>query len=188
MVTIRETALPDGSGWKLTVLQAGRAATLAEVLRAWQDDPGFVEKWNGGLARIPALAYRWETPGATRTSASRAFECVVLDAPSLDRTPEPAAFATPLAQSPDAAVVAFANLSGDALMIVFPTNRVGSSLRSSGEFRPARPNGSAGRVLASHRSDRGDSPWRPTSLAEHSRGRRCLAPRPTRFPAQVLPP
>jgi hypothetical protein len=70
------------------------------------------------LAEVPFDAFRWETPGVTTATASRAFEFVALDAPGLARAPEPEAFEEHFRASPDAEAVAFMNLSGDATLIV----------------------------------------------------------------------
>jgi len=54
----------------------------------------------------------------TAASAERAFEFVVLDSPELERAPEPGAFAAEFAATPSGDVLAFANLGGDALLVV----------------------------------------------------------------------
>ncbi len=71
------------------------------------------------LASVPFSAFRWETPPLTAASADRPFEFVVLDSPGLASTPNPHAFAEHFRRAADTnGVVAFSNLSRDALLVV----------------------------------------------------------------------
>ena len=65
-----------------------RPAGFADVVRAWQDDPGFRSIFNSQLADTPYLAFRWETPPVTEATVTRPFEFVLLDDPWLDRRPD----------------------------------------------------------------------------------------------------
>jgi hypothetical protein len=91
--------------------------TVAEVLGGWQHDAGFRSWFNALLANAPFTAFRWETPPVTRATLSQAFEFVLLDSPGLGRRPDPEAFAEHFARA-EAGVAIFANLGGDALLIV----------------------------------------------------------------------
>ena len=92
--------------------------SFAEVVRAWQTDAAFREWFNALLADAPFSAFRWETPGVTSATASRPFEFVLLDEPSLARRPDAQAFAEHFRKKPNATVIDFANLGGDAVMVV----------------------------------------------------------------------
>jgi hypothetical protein len=122
----------DDLMWNATIddLNGGRTRQFAirrdrtqlrynEVLQAWQEDEPFRAFFVALLADAPFASYRWETPPITTETVGRPFEFVLLDAPGLEREPDPAAFADQLdAVRDDNSVVAFANLGNDALLIV----------------------------------------------------------------------
>lgn len=86
---------------------------------AWQHDEGFRSFFIEMLAGAPFAAYRWETPPVTAATAGREFEFVLLDAPGLDRAPDPQAFADAFRSSRgDETVVTFPNLGNDAVLVV----------------------------------------------------------------------
>ena len=90
-----------------------------DVLRGWYKDEAFRSYFLGVLADAPFAAYRWETPAVTNATVDQAFEFVLLDAPRLDRPPDPAAFAGQFRSKPaDASVITFPNLGGDAVLVV----------------------------------------------------------------------
>jgi hypothetical protein len=116
--------------WSANVGDAGRAgalcfavtrdaasATYADVIDAWRDDADFRAWWNALLADVTFSAFRWETPPVTQDTASRPFECALLDSPGLARAPDPDAFAEHFADA-SAAVLSFANLGNDAMLVV----------------------------------------------------------------------
>jgi hypothetical protein len=94
-----------------------RPATCADVLRGWEQDGAFRSLFNSLLADTPFTAFRWEMPAMTTTTITRPFESVVLDSPGLERRPEQEAFAEHFSDDDDG-VVSFANLRGDAILIV----------------------------------------------------------------------
>lgn len=84
-----------------------------------EHDVGFQRYFNDLLAAAPYSAYRWETPGVTIATVDRPFECVLLDAESLDRGADGSAFTSQFAASRDGEqAIAFTNLGGDATLIV----------------------------------------------------------------------
>jgi len=101
-----------------TVERNAKPVSFAEVLRAWQSDAAFREWFNALLADAPFSAFRWETPGVTAATASSPFEFVLLDEPSLARRPDAEAFAEHFRKKPRATVIDFANLRGDAVLVV----------------------------------------------------------------------
>lgn len=117
MWSAQREQLPNIRGMRFVVTRDSRAASFAEVIRAWQMDAGFRSQFNMLLADAPYTAFRWETPAVTTDTLSQPFEFVVLDSPGLDRHPDPEAFAEHFARV-KANVVAFPNLGRDAIMVV----------------------------------------------------------------------
>ncbi|AMV21050.1 DUF6940 family protein [Planctomyces sp. SH-PL14] len=117
MWTSRSEELPSHRGLRLALDLESRPATVMEVLRGWREEAGFRTWFNGLLAAVPFAEFRWETPAVTTDTVSRPFECVVLDAPGLARTPDPQAFSEHFAGAEED-VVAIPNLSGDAILVV----------------------------------------------------------------------
>jgi len=71
------------------------------------------------LATASFASFRWETPPITAPTADRPFEFVLLDAPALDRKPDPRAFAQQMSGAAKGQrVVAFPNLGNDAVLVV----------------------------------------------------------------------
>jgi hypothetical protein len=116
MWTVQLEGLTNAFGLRFTFAIDLRVATFEEVIRGWQADPVFRSLFNALLADAPFASFRWETPCVTAATATRPFECVLLDSPELERPPEPEAFAEHYSAEVD--VVCFANLSGDAVLIV----------------------------------------------------------------------
>jgi hypothetical protein len=113
MWTARSEQLVDLRGLRFAIDLDSRPATLAEVLRGWQNDGGFRSLFNALLADAPYTAFRWETPAAM----ARPFEFVLLDSSDLERRPDSTAFAEHF-QGADAEVTVFPNVGGDAIMVV----------------------------------------------------------------------
>ena len=88
----------------------------ADILRRWRDDKEFRSFFISLLADSPFSAFRWETPPITASTASRPFEFVLLDSPDLASHPDPEAFDDHF--EPEAEVVVFPNLGGDAILVV----------------------------------------------------------------------
>jgi hypothetical protein len=114
----RSEELADGRGLRFVVDPGSRPATFADVLRGWQADPAFRSLFNALLAGAPFSAFRWETPPVTATTMTRPFEFVLLDSPGLAQRPDPEAFAEHFGGAPEAGVIEFPNLGGDAIMVV----------------------------------------------------------------------
>jgi hypothetical protein len=114
--TAHEEPLADIRGLRFTLDVESRPATVAEVVRGWRDDANFRAFFNALLANSNYSAFRWETPAATRAALDRPFECVLLDSPGLAARPDAAAFALHFIDDVD--VVSFANLGGDAILVV----------------------------------------------------------------------
>jgi len=93
----------------------GLPVSFADVLRLWRDDAAFRAFFNATLADAPFAAFRWETPPVTAATLNRPFECVLLDSPTLARTPDPKPFAAHFGPGD---VATFPNLGGDAVLVV----------------------------------------------------------------------
>ncbi|QEL16103.1 DUF6940 family protein [Limnoglobus roseus] len=117
MWTVDSEELPGNRGRRFAVTLTSRAATFAEVIRAWQDDADFRALFNATLAAAPYAEFRWETPPVTTDTASRPFEFVTLSSPGLARRPDREAFAPHFTTALNG-VAAFPNLGGDAILIV----------------------------------------------------------------------
>jgi hypothetical protein len=117
MWNARSEELRGARGLRIILTLGSRPASFTDVLRGWQGDADFRALFNALLADAPFAAFRWETPAVTAATVTRPFECVLLDSPGLARRPEPEAFAEHFTAADDG-VVSFANLGGDALLIV----------------------------------------------------------------------
>ena len=119
MWDFRTEGLKGTNGRRCAVWRDGAPASWHDVVRAWQGDEEFRMSFSRVLADAPFKAYKWETPPVTKSTLGRPFEFVLLDAPALDRRPDPAAFADQFRGRPDDETVAsFPNLGGDAVLVV----------------------------------------------------------------------
>ena len=116
MWTLKNLPLADAHGHRTTIDYNGRAAPFLDVICAWQSDNDFRTLFIDALVRAPYSAFRWETPGVTKSLAVRPFEFVLLDSPGLDRPTEPRAFAEHFPHATDG-MTAFKNLGGDSVLI-----------------------------------------------------------------------
>jgi hypothetical protein len=110
----------DGRVRKYTFRDGDVELSCREAIELWQSSPDFRSFFNRMLAEVPFSAFRWEMPALSLENVDRRFECAVLDSPGLAREPEAEAFAEHFASEAVQAssVISFANLSGDALLIV----------------------------------------------------------------------
>lgn len=119
MWTSRSEKLADGRGLRYIIDVNSSPVSYAEVLHLWQSDASFRSMFIALLASVPFAAFRCETPPLTAATVDRPFEFVALDSPGLARTPDPHAFAEHFREATGKnGVVAFPNLSGDAILVV----------------------------------------------------------------------
>jgi hypothetical protein len=111
------TNLTGSKAVKVAIDLNSTPVSYAQVLSHWQNDAEFRSMFIRILADCPYSAFRWETPPITKSNADRPFECVILDSPGLASVPDAAAFAEHFKHT-DKAVIEFANLSGDAILVV----------------------------------------------------------------------
>lgn len=117
MWTARRREISTPHGVHIAIDHDERPASVADVMRAWQVDAQFRTFFNSLLADSPFSAFRWETPSVTTATLSRPFEFVLLSSPGLARTPDAKAFAEHFGNARHGVAV-FANLGGDATMVV----------------------------------------------------------------------
>lgn len=115
--TITSEELPNARGRRYVVVRGSRPATFADVIGGWQTDAGWRSLFNETLAGSPYTAFRWETPPVTAATSARPFEFVTLDSPALASRTDRTAFADHFAATHES-VTAFANLGGDAVLVV----------------------------------------------------------------------
>lgn len=116
MWTARITPLARENGLHIALDHGAGRLTVADVVHNWRTDAAFNTYFNDLLADLPFAAFRWETPPITSQTLADPFECVALDSPGLALPADPVPFA---GQFDDAApVVTFANLGGDAVLVV----------------------------------------------------------------------
>jgi len=103
-----------------------RLLSWGEVLSLWVDDTAFCEAFCRCLAEAAFESFRWETPGLVEHGLDGPFEFVVVDSPELAARADPDPFAGHFRQTGKRLVVSFANLGGDAELIV-PCPRSGDA-------------------------------------------------------------
>ena len=130
-----------GTGFKLHFVDStcsDTALSWTQVHAAWDADPGFCAIFSKALADVPLDAYFWETPPLDATTIDRPFECVLIAVRALALRPaDPTPFAPQFKSSQEAAqesspessqqstqAIAFANVGGDADLVV-PCDRHG---------------------------------------------------------------
>ncbi len=118
MWTSRTEQLGDGRIIKVNIDLESSPVSYAEALRRWVNDADFRSVFINLLANAPFSAFRWETPPITTATANRPFEFVLLDCPSLARTPDADTFADHFRNADKDDVIEFANLGKDATMVV----------------------------------------------------------------------
>ena len=114
------TKLDEGRVLRFRLLRDGEPLSWSNVVHRWQTDQPFRHFFISVLADAPFPAYFWETPPVTQPSIDRAFEFVLVDSRSLAgvRTDEQA-FANHFASAQSGeSVIEFANLGGDATLVV----------------------------------------------------------------------
>lgn len=115
---VRET-LHGGRVTRYAFADGDDALTHGRAIALLAEAPAFREHLTRLLADNTARAFRWETPALSRSLASRPFECVVIDDPRLERTPDQAVFNAYFSgETRDALAVAVPNLGRTSELIV----------------------------------------------------------------------
>ena len=98
----------------------GTPVTYSDVLDLWGSDTGFRTYFTILLAGSQFAAYRFETPALTNNTAMLPFEFVLINSPGLcSRHTDASTYNNYFTDDNiNAGIVTFANLSGDATLIV----------------------------------------------------------------------
>ncbi|MEM7537169.1 MAG: hypothetical protein AAF639_33660 [Chloroflexota bacterium] len=118
MYTSHQYTLSNDQGHRISFYKKSSPLPYRDVLHLWQHDASFRTFFITLLADTPFTAFRWETPPITTTTADRPFECVLLNSPGLARRPDIHAFSEYFPETPSSEIVIFANLGGDATLVV----------------------------------------------------------------------
>ena len=118
MLASRSKQLSNGRVIKFAIENDSSPVSFAEVIRQWQNDSDFRTFFIDLLLNSSFPAFRWETPPVTIATADQPFEFVLIDSPEISLDPDPAAFADHFDKEVPGGVVEFANLGGDAILIV----------------------------------------------------------------------
>lgn len=116
-----EVTQPDSAKvLRYELLNDGRPLSWSNVVDRWQNDQWFRRYFISLLIDAPYPAYFWETPPVTRATMDRQFEFVLVDSPQLANvTADQRSFDEHFsAADPDASVIKFSNIGGDATLIV----------------------------------------------------------------------
>lgn len=114
------THLDGGRVLRFTLLQNAAPLSWSSVIKLWQSESRFREFFIALLANAPFPAYFWETPPMTSETLDDEFEFVLVASHQLAGvSSDQCAFANQFARvAPDAAVIMFENLGGDAMLVV----------------------------------------------------------------------
>ena len=114
------TRLDNGRVLQFRLLRDGGPLCWSDVVDRWQNDHSFRRFFMSLLVDAPFPAYFWETPPVTSVTIDRVFEFVLVDSPQLAGVrADEQAFASHFASArPAATVIEFANLGGDATLVV----------------------------------------------------------------------
>lgn len=111
--------LSGGHVRKYTFRQEAAPLDFANALTLMEESEPFRAYLISVLQAAPYDTYRWECPALTRQHTGRPFEFVLIDHPGLAATTDTQSFKAYFdAGGPDAGVVVFKNLGGDATLIV----------------------------------------------------------------------
>lgn len=117
MWSTERTIIREGWSQEIALLRDRAAASFADVVAAWRDEPEFRDFLIRQLADMPYPAYFWEMPPIRRDTMTRDYKFVVVRSDTLARmAPDADAFAAKFADT-TRSVVTFHNLGGDALLV-----------------------------------------------------------------------
>jgi hypothetical protein len=108
--------------------------SYAQVIEQWEQSPDFCSFFIDLLATSPFPAFRWETPSLTSATLGQPFEFALLESPEIALAPDPETFARHFAGAGEGAVVEFANLGGDAVLVAPCPDRARSDFSHLGAF------------------------------------------------------
>lgn len=112
--------LNDGNALRFTLLADDVPLSWSAVIEQWQNVSAFRSFFTSILVDVPFPAYFWETPPVTSSSIDQEFEFVLVNSQQLAGIhTDQHSFANRFASAQhDASVIQFANLGGDATLVV----------------------------------------------------------------------
>ncbi|MFO0824937.1 MAG: hypothetical protein U0792_17755 [Gemmataceae bacterium] len=116
MWSFRSEEVDRGRVHKFALERNSSPVPYSEVLRLWEHDADFRAFFVAILTQCPFAEFRWETPPIAADTVERPFEFVLLNSPGLAYEVDREAFAEHFTAPGE--VVAFANLRGDATLVV----------------------------------------------------------------------
>lgn len=101
------------------IIADGQPMSFDSVLESWTTNESFRTFFAKALSESSFEGYRWETPPLTDETVSQEFEFVLVNSPGFcKRKTNPVPFRKKFESAAGKEVITFANLSGDATMIV----------------------------------------------------------------------
>ncbi|MFT5502257.1 MAG: hypothetical protein ACI88G_002401 [Woeseiaceae bacterium] len=115
-----KTQLNDGRVLQFRILSDDTPLSWSTVTNRWQTDQSFRTFFMSLLNDAPFPAYFWETPPITNATTGDEFEFVLVDSPQLTNiNTDQQAFANQFVMTTAGeSVIEFANLGGDATLVV----------------------------------------------------------------------
>jgi hypothetical protein len=105
-------------GQRYQILAEGRRLSFRTYFSLLEGNAAFAEWYTDLIAGTSLSAFFWEHPPVTRATLDQPMEFVLVESTALARLPpNPEPFREQFAREPDAIVVTFANLRGDALLV-----------------------------------------------------------------------
>jgi len=104
---------------KVSIVQDGQRLSYAKVIQAWAHEPLFIRYFSSILKASPFEAYFWETPPVNTETLNRTFEFVEVEGDILKQMPTSRyVFSEYFNDTNNRSVISFANLGGDAQLVV----------------------------------------------------------------------
>jgi hypothetical protein len=115
---VQRSTIGDSAGDRIGIGPDGLPFKVENVIAGWRDDEAFRDLFIAELAASPYPAFFWEMPPVSPDTLGLPFECAVIGTGAFaGLRADDSDFAEQLAGSPNS-VVNFANLGGDAQLIV----------------------------------------------------------------------
>ncbi len=111
------TAISDNV-YRYRLLAQDQHLSWVDAIGLWQESADFTRYFCGLLRDSPFRCYRWEAPALIQSAVSQPFEFVLVQDSTIDLPADSRDFAEQFARQPGKSVIEFANLGGDAVLVV----------------------------------------------------------------------